>query len=134
MDGWALLTAACEHFKVDEEEAWRRLHFLCPQAIVPAADIVDSAKLTKVVAKTSRRSFFLVKGSKKNTHHLTIPGLCTCSAYKHTVCTNPQGAIICKHALAGMLGDATARFELLELSDDAWVSQFCKAWQSDFGD
>jgi predicted nucleic acid-binding Zn finger protein len=103
-------------------EAWAVLHFLCPEVAPGAAEILDSKMITRVVARHSRREFFLVEGSQKR-DYTCMPGFCTCDYYCQRVATRPD-ALVCKHELAVLLAGSLGVAHQCELDDGEWATKF----------
>ena len=103
-------------------EAWAALHFLCPEVAPGAAEILDSKMITRVVARHSRREFFLVEGSQKR-DYTCMPGFCTCDYYCQRVATRPD-ALVCKHELAVLLAGSLGVAHQCELDDGEWATKF----------
>ena len=104
-------------------DTWTALYQLCPEALAGAADILDNKSVTRVVARESRREFFVVEGSSRNKPHTCVPGFCTCMSYCQTVVHKPE-ALVCKHELAVLLADALGYALVRELDDAAWSSEY----------
>ena len=101
------------------------LHFLCPDALLGAVEILDHRTITRCVARKSQREFFAVDATSKRSH-CTMPGFCTCCAYCHKVVARPE-ALVCKHELAVRLGVALGMVQTTELDDAAWATHFSLA-------
>ena len=128
----AILRAVCAEVRKDAAgevawgEAWGSLQVLCPEAASSAAEILDQKVLTRVVARHSRREYFLVEGSGKACSHTVIPGFCTCQNYWKHVASRPD-ALVCKHELAVLLASALSRVQQRELDDGEWATQYAMA-------
>ena len=128
----ALLREICAHVRCDDSkepvysEVWEALNFLCPESLAGATEILDEKVVTKVVARESRREYFLVDGSRRNESHTCVRGFCTCLAYCHNVASRPD-ALVCKHELAVMLAEALGKSGHRELDDAEWAAQFSHA-------
>ena len=127
-----MLRNACADVRCDEtgapawSESWSALHFMCPDSLKSAAEILDSKTLTRVVARQSRRTFFVVEGQGRNKQHTVVPGFCTCQAYCHRVAARPE-ELVCKHELAVLLAAPLGKLLDSELDDAEWCTAFQRA-------
>ena len=98
-----------------------QLHFLCPDALPGAAEILDHKTVTRCVARTSGRRFHLV-GSAAKRDYCVIRGFCTCMNYAFSVASKPE-ALLCKHELAAELADALDLALTSEYDDEEWAAK-----------
>ena len=98
-----------------------QLHFLCPDALPGAAEILDHKTVTRCVARTSGRRFHLV-GSAAKRDYCVIRGFCTCMNYAFSVASKPE-ALLCKHELAAELADALDLALTSEYDDEEWATK-----------
>lgn len=126
----ALLRATCADVRKDAEsgdplwnETWSALHFLCPENLLLAAEILDTKTVTRVVARTNRRAYFLVDGQSRGKTHTVMPGFCTCWAYCMNVANRPDH-LACKHELAVQLAEPLGKLHERELDDAEWSRSF----------
>ena len=122
----ALVREACADARQGDSgcDAWAALHFLCPEAAPGAAEILDSKIVTRVVARESRRTYFLVEAGKGTTYsHVCFPGFCTCDHYRQRVASRTD-TVACKHEIAVLLAEALSLMQQRELSDEEWAAAF----------
>jgi predicted nucleic acid-binding Zn finger protein len=107
-------------------DCWLALHYLCPDAAAGAAKILDEKSVTRVVASSSGREYFLVEGNGRTKAHTCVAGFCTCKSYCMSVASRPD-LVVCKHELAVMLADALGLTLRQELDDGEWTAQYLLA-------
>ena len=120
------MSAPATSNSIEWNDSWLALQHLCPEALAGAADILDNKSLTRVVAKESRREFFVVDGNGRNKSHTCVPGFCTCMSYCLNVVSKPD-ALVCKHELAVLLADSLGLALTRELAEAEWSTQFTMA-------
>ena len=120
-----LLSSACAGvMRANGTDAWHALQVLCPDAASGAAEILDQKVVTRVVARTSRREYFLVEGSgASRTAHTVLPGFCTCQNYCQHVAMRPD-SLACKHEVAVLLATALSLTQQRDLDDLDWAREF----------
>ena len=127
----ALLRSACADLRRNPNgdpewnESWAVLQELCPDALSGAAEILDQKTVTRVIARSSKREYYLVEGNGRKAH-TCLPGFCTCMSFCLSVASKPE-TLVCKHELAVLMADAFGRTLLRELDDDDWAAQFSLA-------
>ena len=91
-----------------------------------AAEIIDHRVVTRMVARASRREFFLVEPSKGSRSHTVLPGFCTCPFYAQRVAGRTE-ELVCKHELAALIAVSIGRDRLVELDENEWAQKFSLA-------
>ena len=104
-------------------ESWAALNYLCPDALAGATEILDKKTITCVLARESRREYFMVDSGKSKKSHTCLPGFCSCMAYCLKTAAKPD-ALVCKHELAVLLAAPLGKLQHRELEDDEWAKMF----------
>mmetsp|Transcript_35285 Transcript_35285/g.112301 ORF Transcript_35285/g.112301 Transcript_35285/m.112301 type:complete len:145 (-) Transcript_35285:89-523(-) len=107
------------------DEQWKLLAFVCPEALLGAAEILDHRSVQCIIASESRRAFHLVSSAAgfKGAHpHVSLPGFCTCGSFCHKVAARPD-ATVCKHELAALLSAGVGKCERVDKDDAAWANE-----------
>jgi len=104
----------------------RLLYFLAQEALIGASEILDNKQVKRIEATSSGRSFFLVASSSRKPH-LSIPGFCSCAAFRHKVASHAE-LLVCKHELAVMLAEALGMSVKEQIDDEQWAQRFSLAW------
>jgi len=129
-----LLKSVCANVRRDADadaplwsESWSALHHLCGQSTLDgAAEILDRKMVTRLVARRSRREYFLVEGNGRGKSHTCVPGFCTCKSFCLSVAAKPD-LLVCKHELAVLLAEPLGKLHNNELEDDEWAKAFSHA-------
>ena len=98
-----------------------QLHFLCPDALPGAAEILDHKTVTRCVARTSGRRFHLV-GSAAKRDYCVIRGFLHLHELRVQRRVAPD-ALLCKHELAAELADALDLALTSEYDDEEWAAK-----------
>ncbi|KAF2358420.1 Zinc finger SWIM-type [Trinorchestia longiramus] len=99
------------------------LHSVYGKTLMPALQLIDDRKVTKVTCP-SGRWVYRVSGSS-GVPYICLPGsaYCQCPAYKYSVLLKRE-AIMCKHVLAAKLATQMVEFEVKAVSDLEMVDIF----------
>ena len=116
-----------EHGVATFSDSWSALHAICQDTLSGAAEILDNKTVTRVVARESRREYWMIESANaRGTAHTCVPGFCTCLAYCMGVASKPD-APCCKHELAVLLARPLGKELCREMEDAEWATKFSHA-------
>lgn len=93
------------------------LHSVFQQPLLSALDLIDQDSVAKITCPAGR-SLYQVRGTSGTRYYcFTSSNYCNCPSFLFSV-LKKQDVLYCKHAIAGLVGEALGRVDNKQISND----------------